>query len=224
MKHLFSLLILAVVLMASPSPGAPQTKSAKAGATTKVASAPAKKKTARLQKSRRIAAESAHKAKSKTASASTSDKQKDENEVTLVRIDKSDHKLELLAGSRVVKTYKVAIGIGGMGPKQFEGDMTTPVGRYQVTTRFRPLFHQFIGVSYPNDNDRARYAELKRQGKVPEGRGVGHGIGIHGVGSRKLSGVHKQEDWTHGCIAMDDEEIDEFGSLVSEGTPIEITD
>lgn len=148
----------------------------------------------------------------------------DENKVTLVYIDKSDHKLEVRAGTKVLKTYKVAIGIGGMGPKQFEGDMTTPVGHYKVTTRFRPLFHQFIGVSYPNDTDRARYAALKRQGKVPDGRGVGFGIGIHGVGSRKLSGVHKQEDWTHGCIAMDDDEIDEFGSLVPEGTAIEIVD
>jgi murein L,D-transpeptidase YafK len=222
MKHLFSLLILAVVLMASPSPGAPQAKHSKAPPTTKVTSARAKGKTATLEKSRPITKKKAHRPKAKSAAVAP-DKH-DENKVTLVRIDKSDHKLELLAGTRVVKTYKVAIGIGGMGPKQFEGDMTTPVGRYEVTTRFRPLYHQFIGVSYPNDTDRARYKDLKRQGKVPEGRGVGHGIGIHGVGSRKLSGIHKQEDWTHGCIAMDDDEIDEFGSLVSEGTPIEITD
>lgn len=222
MKHLFSLLILAVVLMASPSPGAPQAKHSKAPPTTKVTSTRAKGKTATLEKSRPITKKMARRPKAKSAAVAP-DKH-DENKVTLVRIDKSDHKLELLAGTRVVKTYKVAIGIGGMGPKQFEGDMTTPVGRYEVTTRFRPLYHQFIGVSYPNDTDRARYKDLKRQGKVPEGRGVGHGIGIHGVGSRKLSGIHKQEDWTHGCIAMDDDEIDEFGGLVSEGTPIEITD
>ena len=223
MKHLFSLLILAVVLMASPSIGAPQAKKSKSGAMTKVTSPPAKTRSPRVEKLRRLASKGLQKTAASSATKVARDKQ-DENKVTLVRIDKSDHKLELLAGSRVVKTYKVAIGIGGLGPKQFEGDMTTPVGRYEVTTRFRPLYHQFIGVSYPNENDRARYADLKRQGKVPEGRGVGRGIGIHGVGSKKLSGVHKQEDWTHGCIAMDDDEIDEFGSLVSEGTSIEITD
>jgi murein L,D-transpeptidase YafK len=215
MKHLFTLLMLAVVLMASTSSGAPKAKSTKLP-TTKMALATSKMKKVK----------SAAHSKAKTISTSSkvkSDKPV-ESEVTLVRIDKSDHKLEIVAGTRVLKTYKVAIGIGGMGPKQYEGDMTTPVGRYQVTTRFRPLFHQFIGVSYPNDADRARYQELKRQGKVPAGAGVGHGIGIHGVGSRKLSGIHKQEDWTHGCIAMDDDEIDEFGSLVPEGTPIEITD
>lgn len=222
MKHLFTLLVLAVVLMASPSTGAPQAK-------------PAKRPMAKISLVHRSTANATSAAKSKAKTkrlvkASTNEgttvrKDKPEsNEVSLIRIDKSDHKLEIMAGSRVLKTYKVAIGIGGMGPKQFEGDMTTPVGRYHVTTRFKPLFHQFIGVSYPNENDRARYADLKRQGKVPEGRGVGHGIGIHGVGSRKLSGIHKQEDWTHGCIAMDDDEIDEFGSMVPEGTPIEITD
>lgn len=215
MKHLFALLMLAVVLMASPSTGAPQAKDTKL---------PTKKMTRVASKMTKVKSATSTKAKATAASSKVKNDKHGEDEVTLVRIDKSDHKLEIVAGTRVLKTYKVAIGIGGLGPKQFEGDMTTPVGRYEVTTRFRPLFHQFIGVSYPNDADRARYAELKRQGKVPAGAGVGHGIGIHGVGSRKLSGVHKQEDWTHGCIAMDDDEIDEFGSLVPEGTPIEITD
>jgi murein L,D-transpeptidase YafK len=144
--------------------------------------------------------------------------------VTLVRIDKSEHSLELVAGSRVIKRYQVALGSGGVGPKRFEGDKTTPVGTYHVTSRFKGLFHQFIGVSYPNDEDRARFAELKRQGVVPPGRGVGHSIGIHGVGSAEFTGVHKQSDWTHGCIALDDTEIDEFSRLVKDGTTIVITD
>jgi murein L,D-transpeptidase YafK len=204
--------------MASPSPGAPRVKKTKlhAAKTSLVHSETMKS----ARKPKQVAS-------IKTSSAETSKAKSDkldEDKVTLVRIDKSDHKLEVVVGTRVLKTYRVALGIGGVGPKQYEGDMTTPVGRYHVTTRFRPLYHQFIGVSYPNDEDRARYGELKRKGKVPEGRGVGHGIGIHGVGSRKLTGIHKESDWTHGCIAMDDDEIDEFGRLVPEGTPIDIVD
>jgi murein L,D-transpeptidase YafK len=145
-------------------------------------------------------------------------------QVTLVRIDKSEHRLELVAGERVVKRYRVALGSGGAGPKRFEGDKTTPVGAYRITSRFKGLFHQFLGVSYPNDDDRARFAELKKQGEVPPGRGVGHSIGIHGVGASELSGVHKESDWTHGCIALDDAEIDELGRLVKDGTPVVITD
>jgi murein L,D-transpeptidase YafK len=144
--------------------------------------------------------------------------------VTEIRIDKSDHRLALYAGDRLVKAYVAALGPGGPGPKQFEGDKKTPVGTYRVSGRIKGLFHQFLVVSYPNDEDRRRFAELKRRGEVPPGRGVGHSIGIHGVGSRELAGVHKETDWTLGCIALDDDEIDEVASMVRDGTRIVITD
>src|SRR5262249_44281760 len=107
--------------------------------------------------------------------------------VTEVRIDKSDHRLELVAGGQVLRSYSVAIGSGGMGPKRFEGDKTTPVGTYHIAGRFKGLFHQFLTVSYPSDEDRKRYAELKQRGEVPAGRGVGNGIGIHGVGGKEYT-------------------------------------
>ncbi len=145
-------------------------------------------------------------------------------EVTEIRIDKSDHTLSLFAGDTAVRTYGVALGPGGAGPKQWEGDQKTPVGTYRVSGRIPGLFHRFLVVSYPNDEDRLRYGELKRLGEVPKGRGVGHSIGIHGVGSRELAGVHKETDWTLGCIALDDAEIDEVASLVKDGTRIVISD
>lgn len=141
-----------------------------------------------------------------------------------IHIDKSDHRLDVVAGDRVLKSFTVAIGSGGEGPKRFEGDRVTPVGTYRITGRFRGLFHRFLGVSYPNDEDRRRYSELKRKGLVPPGRGVGFGIGIHGVGSKELAGVHKQSDWTLGCIALDDAEIDELAALVPDGTKVVIVD
>jgi murein L,D-transpeptidase YafK len=145
--------------------------------------------------------------------------------VSLIRVDKSEHRLELVAqGGRVIKTYKVALGSGGAGPKRFEGDKVTPVGTYHVKGRFKGLFHQFLNVTYPNDEDRARFADLKRKGEVPAGRTVGFGIGIHGVGQRDWNNVHKQSDWTHGCIALDDAEIDELSRLVPDDTTLVITD
>lgn len=144
--------------------------------------------------------------------------------ITEIRIDKSDHTLELRAGDRLMKRYKVAIGPGGSGPKLYEGDQRTPVGTYRVSSRIKGLFHRFLVVSYPNDEDRVRFAGLKREGKVPAGRGIGHSIGIHGVGSASLAGVHKESDWTLGCIALDDDEIDEVARLVPDGTKIVITD
>ena len=144
--------------------------------------------------------------------------------VTEIRIDKSDHTLKLMAGKDVVKTYKVAIGSGGMGAKKYEGDMTTPTGTYKVAGRFKGLYHQFLNVSYPNDEDKKRYAALKAKGGVPAGRSVGFGIGIHGTGQKAWNGVHKLTDWTAGCIALDDAEIDEVSGLVKDGTTIVITD
>jgi murein L,D-transpeptidase YafK len=142
-----------------------------------------------------------------------------------IRIDKSDHRLDVLAGGRVIKTYKVALGSGGPGPKRFEGDKTTPVGTYSLTGRHpSAAFHKFLGVSYPNADDRRRFADLKKRGEVPKGRGIGFAIGIHGVGGKEYTGVHKQSDWTHGCIALDDTEIDELAKLVKDGTRIVITD
>jgi murein L,D-transpeptidase YafK len=144
--------------------------------------------------------------------------------ITEIRIGKRAHRLDLLAGKDVVRSYAVAIGSGGAGPKRFEGDKTTPVGTYKVSGRFKGLFHRFLVVSYPSEEDRARFAELKAKGEVPAGRGVGHGIGIHGVGGKQYTGVHKDNDWTHGCIALDDDEIDEVASMVKDGTRIVITD
>lgn len=147
--------------------------------------------------------------------------------VTEIRIDKSEHTLDLVAGGKIVRSYRVALGPGGPGPKRYEGDKRTPVGTYRVAGRIDGLFHRFLIVSYPNEEDRARFAELKRRGEVPPGRGVGHSIGIHGVGSggtRQLAGVHKESDWTLGCIALDDDEIDEIARRTPDGAKIVITD
>jgi murein L,D-transpeptidase YafK len=144
--------------------------------------------------------------------------------VTEVRVDKSDHKLELWAGKKLLKTYKVAVGAGGLGGKQYEGDMKTPVGTYTIFARQTAPFHRFLNVSYPNAEDKKRFAELAKKGEVPKGRGIGGEIGVHGVGTKALNGIHKKTDWTAGCIALDDAEIDEVAKLVPNGTKLVVTD
>lgn len=139
-----------------------------------------------------------------------------------IRIDKSDHTLELVVEGKIYKRYRVAIGPGGDGPKQWEGDQKTPVGSYEVIAHYG-IFHRFLHVNYPNAEDRRRYARLWREGKVPRGAGVGHSIGIHGVGDPDLAGVHKESDWTLGCVALDDAEIDEIARLAPIGTKVVIT-
>lgn len=144
--------------------------------------------------------------------------------VTEIRIGKAAHRLELVAGAQVIKTYRVALGPGGPGPKTREGDQVTPVGTYRIVGRIKGLYHQFLTVSYPNDEDRRRHKDLQQRGLVPAGVGVGGGIGIHGTGHKDWNGVHKESDWTLGCIALDDDEIDEVAARVKDGTRVVITD
>jgi murein L,D-transpeptidase YafK len=149
----------------------------------------------------------------------------DPPDVGEIHIQKAAHRLDLLASDgNVVARYRVAIGPGGAGPKRMEGDRVTPVGTYRVVGRIKGLYHQFLTIDYPNDADRKRYSVLKKEGLVPPGVGVGNGIGIHGTGHAEWNGVHKESDWTLGCIALDDDEIDEVARRVKDGTRVVITD
>jgi murein L,D-transpeptidase YafK len=137
--------------------------------------------------------------------------------VDRVVVLKKEHKLLLLNGDMVIKTYAVALGGGGLSPKQQQGDRRTPEGRYEIDRRnIGSSFHRALHVSYPNESDRAR---ARQRGVSPGGDIMIHGItnGMGWLGSR-----HRISDWTNGCIAVTDTEIEEIWSLVPDGTPIEI--
>jgi murein L,D-transpeptidase YafK len=134
-----------------------------------------------------------------------------------ILILKKDHVLELLAGGRVIRTYKVALGQGGLAPKERQGDGRTPEGQYTIDGKNAAShYHKALHVSYPNAADRKRAAKL---GVSPGGDIMIHGLpdGKGWVGAR-----HRLYDWTLGCIAVTDEEIDEVFELVPVGTPVEI--
>ena len=140
-------------------------------------------------------------------------------------IKKNAHELSVYAGDVLVKTYKVAIGPGGSGYKHREGDKVTPVGHYHVTMHQPSQFHQFLRLDYPNAEDRARFTRLQTSGELPKEATIGGDIGIHGAPPQpQWKSVHKTVDWTLGCVAVDDAEIDEIGHLVADGTPVEISD
>jgi murein L,D-transpeptidase YafK len=130
---------------------------------------------------------------------------------------KRKHQLLLLSGNQIVKTYAVALGIGGLRPKRREGDHRTPEGRYLIDAR-NPAsrFHLGLHISYPNQADKVR---ARKRGVRPGGD-----IMIHGLGEEFSSLGVKQHlyDWTEGCIAVTDAEIEEIWRLVPTGTPIEI--
>jgi len=148
-----------------------------------------------------------------------------ENQVALLstpRVDrlvvlKAQRQLVLMRGDDVVRVYRVALGRYPEGPKVRKGDARTPEGTYVIDARLGDSnFYKAIHISYPNRNDLARAQSL---GVDPGGQ-----IMIHGLPNRWTAYQvgHPKLDWTQGCIAVTNREMDEIWRLVSLGTPIEI--
>jgi murein L,D-transpeptidase YafK len=139
------------------------------------------------------------------------------SEVDLVRVDKSERRLELLSGDKVVRSYAIALGANPLGHKAREGDERTPEGRYVLDWR-NPVsgYYRSIHISYPNADD---VAAAKRAGVEPGGMIMIHGQ-PNGYGS--WSWLMQMFDWTNGCIAVTDEDMAEVWQMVANGTPIEI--
>jgi murein L,D-transpeptidase YafK len=138
-------------------------------------------------------------------------------EVDHLLVLKSKHQLQLLNGDVIVKSYTVALGSGGLGPKIHEGDQRTPEGFYHINGRnAHSRFHLALHLSYPEEADKQRAREL--------GVRPGANIMIHGLGRqfRALGQKHHLYDWTDGCIAVTDAEIEEIWRLVPDGAPVEI--
>jgi murein L,D-transpeptidase YafK len=134
-----------------------------------------------------------------------------------ILILKKDHLLELIAGGKVIRTYHVALGRGGLHPKEKEGDARTPEGHYVIDTRnAQSHYYKALHVSYPDAADRQRAARL---GVSPGGEIMIHGL-PHGMGF--LGSLHRLYDWTLGCVAVTDQEIDEIWTMAPVGTPVEI--
>lgn len=125
---------------------------------------------------------------------------------------KAKRTLHLIRNGWVIRAYSVRLGDKPIGPKIFENDGRTPEGRYLIEGRnASSRFHRSLRINYPRPEDVAR---AKRYGSSPGGE-----IFIHGTPGKggKYSG-----DWTNGCIAVQNHEIDEIWHAVEDGTPIEI--
>ncbi|MFC3088791.1 L,D-transpeptidase family protein [Tabrizicola soli] len=132
-------------------------------------------------------------------------------EVTQVQVHKTERKMYLFHHDRVLKSYDIALGFAPQGHKQFEGDGKTPEGTYYISHKNpNSNYHLSLGISYPNPNDIA-FAEA--QGKSPGGE-----IFIHGGPRGRIS----QRDWTFGCVALTDKQMEVVYSMVRPGTPIVI--
>jgi murein L,D-transpeptidase YafK len=136
---------------------------------------------------------------------------------TAIVVDKAARQLTLLRDGQPLRSYAVALGGRPQGHKLQEGDARTPEGAYAIDFKHaRSRFHLSLRVSYPNAEDRE---SARRRGVPPGGD-----IMIHGLrnGFGWLGGLHRALDWTDGCVAVTNSEIEEIWRLVDIGTPVEI--
>ena len=130
---------------------------------------------------------------------------------------KSVRSMTLFSGGKVLKTYKVALGSDPLGPKRVEGDHKTPEGNYLIDAKnSQSQFHLSLHISYPSAAD---VKTARSMGQSPGGA-----IMIHGLAKpfAYLGPLHRQTDWTDGCIAVTNAEIEEIWRLVPVGTRVEI--
>ena len=134
-----------------------------------------------------------------------------------VVVVKKERTLQLMSQGRVIKTYRVALGADPIGAKTRQGDHKTPEGLYVLDSRnAHSQFYKSIHISYPSAHDRAA---ARQKGVSPGGDVFVHGLpkGYGWVGAG-----HRAKDWTDGCVAVTNQEIDEIWQAVKDGTPIEI--
>jgi murein L,D-transpeptidase YafK len=123
----------------------------------------------------------------------------------------------LLSQGKELRTYRIALGVKPVGPKQRQGDHKTPEGSYLLDFRNpHSEYYKSLHISYPNQQDLLRAKKL--------GFSAGGDIMVHGLpkGQEWVGKAHRLTDWTEGCIAITNEEMDELWTLVHDGTPIDI--
>ena len=138
-------------------------------------------------------------------------------QVDSIVVLKKHRKMYLFNKKKQLKIYNVALGTTPIGPKHFQNDRKTPEGLYYINGKNpNSIAHKSIGISYPNDNDR-QYARKF-------GKPTGGDIKIHGLlnGEEANRDAWMNHDWTWGCIALNNEDLDELYVHVSDGVPINI--
>ena len=157
-----------------------------------------------------------------------------------IEISKSDRILVIKQNEKTIKQYNISHGRGGKGTKIRSGDNKTPTGTYRaIDFKTNSKFHFFIQLNYPNPLDdwrgyrnevisAAEFKQIiqayKRKSLPPPSTGLGGYIGIHGIGlmTAEKSRIHEAHNWTEGCIAVKNEEINELKKYITLGTKIVI--
>ena len=155
-----------------------------------------------------------------------------------ITISKQDNRLNIHTDDKIIKSYYVATGKGGEDNKIERGDNKTPTGIYRIIEfNKNSKFHYFIQINYPNMADAwhgyknnlltsDEFKEIISANRMnempPQDTAIGGYIGIHGIGltNKQKLNIHKHQNWTEGCIALTNKEIDELKKYVKIGTKV----
>ena len=145
----------------------------------------------------------------------TVDESKRDQKVAIIVV-KATHKLYVLKSGSIINTFNCELGQNSAYQKYFAGDGATPEGVYKITTiNHRSKYYKAMMLNYPNENDKRRFAQNKAKGIISANAKIGALIEIHGEGG-------KNKDWTNGCVALKNKDIDRLLSYVRVGTTVTI--
>jgi murein L,D-transpeptidase YafK len=131
-------------------------------------------------------------------------------------VAKEAHLLTLYINGEPARTYAVDLGFNWIADKARAGDDATPEGRYHIVSRRGGgAFYKGLLLDYPNAEDREEFNRARRNGNLPQSAGIGGAIEIHGEGGRG-------RDWTRGCVAVKNTDMDDLFRRVGVGTPVTI--
>ena len=140
---------------------------------------------------------------------------------TVLVVRKQTRKMSVFKGTKPLKAYPVVLGYNPRNDKLKQGDRCTPEGVYRVVCKYpHPKWSKFILLNYPNKENWHKFAEAKKHGKIPWDAQIGGDVGIHGTeyDYRNILG----ENWTWGCIALKNKDINELYRLVQSGSLVVI--
>lgn len=131
------------------------------------------------------------------------------------RVEKSERRFAVHALGEVLKVYPCVLGEAPVGDKFMEGDRRTPEGSFTFRDKYpHRQWHKFVWVDYPNAESERRFRERKRSGEIPANASIGGEIGIHGVPDGMDHWIVKGSDWTWGCIALRNADLDEIYPVI----------
>lgn len=138
------------------------------------------------------------------------------NRTSVVVVEKFPPRCEVYDNGKKIYTFKAEFGKNWMGDKQCEGDYATPEGNYRITKVLKggtSKYYKALLLDYPNEADRVRFRQLKKEGKLPASARIGNLIEIHGGGGRG-------GNWTNGCVALENGEMDQLFRYAGKGTRV----